>query len=317
MSRADALLRDLPRSARVIEIGPSYNGLVPKREGWNTTIIDHASRGDLVAKYAGNASVDTARIEEVDHVWQGGSLADLIPADLHGTYDAFVASHVIEHTTDVVSFLKAAETLIRPGGLVILAVPDKRKCFDFYRPVATTGEAIDAFLDRRSKHSRRTFLDFGCFAANKEGHPGWAIDDIRVTTFDGPVTHGPFLHQLSERPGYHDAHAWVFIPASFELMILELSHLGYLDLQVDAVEEQTYTEFFAWLRRGVNILPADELQAARLRLNQRVIVELAEQSRQIPGSPLHASTQATPPIPSGDGIVERLARLEAQVFGPK
>ena len=36
---------------KLIEVGPSYNPVAPKAEGWDTYIIDHASQDELQAKY--------------------------------------------------------------------------------------------------------------------------------------------------------------------------------------------------------------------------------------------------------------------------
>lgn len=313
MDRTKTLLRGLPKTARVIEIGPSIAPLVPKRDGWDVVVIDHASREGLVVKYANDASVDTSRIEEVDYVWQGGSLADLLPSDQHGTFDAFIASHVIEHTTDIVAFLKAAETLLKPDGLVILALPDKRKCFDLYRQVSTTADAIEAHLDRRSRHTRRTQIDFAGSAANKEGAPGWAIDDMRPAHFVGSPGHGEATAKVAAATDeYFDAHGWVFVPASFEVMVLELAQAGYLGLRIEATAEAHFTEFYAWLRKGVPEMPVDTFQEARRTLHERVIVELAEQSRQIPGSPLHEASRKSDTTTVA--LAERVSRLEAAVF---
>ena len=81
MDRTRRLLRSLTKDARLVEVGPSFNPLAPKRDGWNTFVIDHASRDDLVAKYTAHEGVDTSRIEAVDFVWQGGSLADAVPVE--------------------------------------------------------------------------------------------------------------------------------------------------------------------------------------------------------------------------------------------
>ena len=123
MERAQQLLRSLGKDARIIEIGPGSRPIAPKRDGWNTLIIDRASRDELI-KNDQDRTID--RIEEVDIVWTGGSLADTVPVERHGTFDAFIASHVIEHSADIVTFLRAAEALLRPDGVVILAVTDKR-----------------------------------------------------------------------------------------------------------------------------------------------------------------------------------------------
>ncbi|MGU3539931.1 class I SAM-dependent methyltransferase [Methylobacterium sp. A54F] len=299
MTREATLLRGLPRDGRVIEIGPSYNPLAAKRDGWNAFTVDHASREGLVAKYASDPSVDTARIEEVDFVWSGGSLAEAVPPEQHGSFDAFIASHVIEHTTDVVTFLQAAETLVKPDGVIILALPDKRKCFDFYRHPSTTIDAITAFDEKRSRHDRRTQFEYGLRMANRAGSAGWAIDDSRAAVLAVPFDHAQGWLRVAEQPGYVDAHNWVFVPASFELLVLELAGLGYLDLRVEAVEEAVVTEFYAWLRKGREPLTPDAMQARRHVLMDRIVVELAEQSRQIPGSPLHEAGQRAPaPTPA-------------------
>ena len=116
MSRAARLLAPIDRSARIIEIGPSYSPIAPRGDGWNTTTVDHATRADLVEKYTGHPGVDVSRIEEVDFVWTGGPLSDAVPSHLHGTFDAFIASHVIEHTPDLLGFLDAAATLVSQTG---------------------------------------------------------------------------------------------------------------------------------------------------------------------------------------------------------
>ncbi|MCJ2101249.1 methyltransferase domain-containing protein [Methylobacterium sp. E-046] len=282
MNRTQRLLRSLPRDARLVEVGPSFAPLAPKREGWNTFVIDHASRDDLVAKYTAHHGVDTTRIEEVDFVWQGGSLADAVPADQHGTFDAFIASHVIEHTTDVVTFLQAAETLIRPDGVIILAVPDKRKCFDFYRHPSTTGDALAAFLEKRARHDTRTHFESVMRTIHKGGAPGWPGDDTREGVIAIPFDKAHEQLALAGLPEYVDAHNWIFVPSSFRLMLLELAAMGYLDLRVDEIAEAEATEFYAWLRRGRVPMEAAELQTARRHLMDRIIVELSQQLRQLP-----------------------------------
>jgi SAM-dependent methyltransferase len=287
MERAPQLLRSLSKDARIIEIGPSFNPLAPKRDGWNTIVVDHASREELLQKYH-DQTID--RIEAVDIVWTGGSLADAVPPEQHGTFDAFIASHVIEHTTDIVTFLRAAETLLKPDGVVILAVPDKRKCFDFYRPLSGTADAITAFLERRDRHTLRTHIDYALNMALKPGGAGaWAATDIQPAEPVNPLTDAPQWHAAAQRPDYTDAHAWVFVPSSFSLMILELSLLGYLDLRVEELQERHATEFFVWLRKGAARLSADESRRERTALMQRVIVELADQARQLPDGPLSES----------------------------
>ena len=74
-TRAEIMLAAVPRDGRIIEIGPSFNPLAPKSEGWNSFSIDHLTREGLVAKYTGHPGVDVGRIEPVDFVWTGGFLS--------------------------------------------------------------------------------------------------------------------------------------------------------------------------------------------------------------------------------------------------
>ena len=73
MSRVDFLLGDATRDQRLLEIGPSYNPIVTKAEGWQVQSVDHAPKAELEAKYR-TWQVDVSRMEEVDHIWTGGPL---------------------------------------------------------------------------------------------------------------------------------------------------------------------------------------------------------------------------------------------------
>ncbi len=273
--RAAQLLAGLDRSARIIEIGPSYNPIAPKADGWNTRTLDHTTRASLIEKYAGQPAVDAARIEDVDFVWTSGSVADAVPSELHGTFDAFIASHVIEHTTDVVGFLDAAARLLSPAGRVILAVPDKRYCFDYFRPLTTTGDALEARAARRSRHAPRTVFNHLAYVVKNAGAGAWGQTPVQEFDFE-------FFHSLEDAaaafqdlsealdPPYVDSHAWQFTPESFELLLLELARLGHTDWRVERITPPTGCEFHVWLRRGgmaaAAALSPTQLAARRLAL---------------------------------------------------
>lgn len=302
MDRKQLLLNGVSKNARIVEVGPSFAPIAAKAEGWNAFTIDHADRAGLVAKYESDPAVDTSRIEEVDFVWTGGPVSGAVPSEQHGTFDAFIASHVIEHTTDVVEFLHSAEALLKDDGLVILAVPDKRKCFDIFRPISTTGAAIAARSENKTKHSLETHVDHLIYHARKSESPGWSITDTARQRLGYSIDIAHDAYHWAAEPGYIDAHQWVFVPSSLALMVLELSAIGLLNLRVQRVQEAEYTEFFVWLRKGREELSPEALASSRLALMSRIVVELAEQSRQVPDSPLLAAER-------------RVVELEAQLRG--
>jgi hypothetical protein len=93
-SRDSLLLRGIDRHALGLEIGPSHRPAAAKRDGFNVRILDHLDAPGLRAKYAEHG-VDVAAIEEVDYVWQGESLEDLVGGE---RFAWIIASHVIERT---------------------------------------------------------------------------------------------------------------------------------------------------------------------------------------------------------------------------
>ena len=45
MARNETLLRGLePGVSKILEVGPSFSPVAPKRDGWLTTIVDHTER---------------------------------------------------------------------------------------------------------------------------------------------------------------------------------------------------------------------------------------------------------------------------------
>jgi GT2 family glycosyltransferase/tetratricopeptide (TPR) repeat protein len=284
MSRADTLLSGVERSARIIEIGPSFSPIAPKADGWSTSTVDHATRDALIDKYRGHPGVDVDKIEEVDFVWSSGSITDVVPSDRHGTFDAFIASHVIEHTTDLIGFLETAATLLAPRGVVILAVPDKRYCFDYFRPLTTTGQVLEAHAARRSRHTRRIAFDHAAYAVHHGRNGAWGQAPLGALDFYSLLEEaGNSFSSFSADPGlpYIDFHAWQFIPASFELLMLELACLGQSDWRIERITPAIGCEFHVWLRRGgkaaAAALTGAEVNRRRLALLNRMLLETRDQ----------------------------------------
>lgn len=281
LSRDEKIRGGFSKEMKFLEIGPSYNPLVPKRDGWNVFTVDHATREELIKKYTGHANVDVSRIEDVDFVWTGTSLDELIPAKMHGTFDACVTSHVIEHIPDFVGFFVAVSKLLVPGGIVALAVPDKRFCFDYFRPHSTTGQVLEAHRQGGGRHRSAALFDHVAYVCRNDGSIAWgqaAPGTIDLVTPTLVQAWNLFLTQPS--PGYVDCHGWQFTPSSFELAVLELAALGLIDFEVVQSFPPEGCEFIVQLRKtGAGTSFSDEvLQAKRLELLERIVEELGQQA---------------------------------------
>jgi len=223
MDRTKTLLSLFDSSGFGLEIGPSYSPLLPKSAGYNVETVDHADAAALREKYKDNAS----QIEEVDYVSDGRSLLDLIGQP--EKYDYIVASHMIEHVTDIIRFLQDCETLLKPDGKLLLVVPDKRFCFDALRPLSTVGEALTAFDEKRTRHSPGTVFDFLNSFVKKGGTTIWAdttLDDMELA-HEAAGAKGLYDHAKTS-PDYIDVHAWRFTPSHFRLFVKTLRSLGFI-----------------------------------------------------------------------------------------
>jgi SAM-dependent methyltransferase len=265
MDRKQLLLSLFDLSGVGLEIGPGFDPLVPKSSGRRIETVDHASAAELREKYRNAATVDISRIEEVDYVWDGRSLADIIKKEAH--YDYIVASHVIEHTPDLLGFLQDCQAVLKQDGVLVLAVPDKRRCFDVFQSLTSTGMVLQAHLDRQTRHTPGQMFDFIAYNGLRDGMSGWSFEA------DGPLT---FAHDLDfARYGfeqaissntYVDAHAWRFTPSSFRLVLNDLHACGHLALREAFFAESDTIEFYVSLSRCGPGCPFDRLTLARMTL---------------------------------------------------
>lgn len=242
-----------------LEIGPSHNPIAPKCRGFNVQILDHASAQQLRAKYKDHG-VNLDSIEKVDFVWSGESYVDLIGRS--ACYDWIIASHVIEHVPDLVSYLQQCEALLKNNGVLSLVIPDKRYCFDHFSPVTSTGNILDAWAEKRSRPSSGQVFDYLANAAKRKGELAWGADgegggDGLVHTLAEAKAH--WIHSKSSND-YIDVHCWRFTPASFALIISDLQQLGLIGFDVKAEFGTAGCEFYVSLSKDKNTLaPEDRL----------------------------------------------------------
>ena len=251
MNRTTRLLGTLDRSQQIIELGAGYNPIAPKSDGWQTHVVDHATRDELRAKYAA-AGVDVDVIEDVDTVWRGGPLDQAVPAALLGQVDMIIASHVLEHIPDLIGFFQSASRLVRAGGSLAVALPDRRYCFDCYKPWTTTGDLLESHGVGLKRHTLKTAYNHMAYSASAESQLGWGPRPV-----EAPVLMDPFApaatiarHYRDDPDApYQDFHAWQLTPAGFRLILMELAEIGLIDWQVEYIHGPENFEFFVGLRR--------------------------------------------------------------------
>jgi 2-polyprenyl-3-methyl-5-hydroxy-6-metoxy-1,4-benzoquinol methylase len=323
-TRTETLRGPIGRTASIVEVGASFNPIAAKSEGWNTKTIDVATRSELIDKYRGQPGVDVDRIEEVDFVWRDGPLSTAVPPSLHGTFDAFIASHVIEHSPDLLGFLDSASTLLAATGVVILAIPDKRFCFDYFRPLAMTGDVLASHTAHRNRHTAKTIFNHNAYVVSADGTGAWGQCTVKDLHFfySLETAYSTFLTSNEDDTSpYVDMHAWQFTPASFELLLLELARLKQTDWKVDWIGPASGCEFLVWLRRGgdeaASALTEAEVSKRRLDLLKRTLVETKEQVEFLATARLGVTGDAGEPMTRTDKILKLVNRSGAGLeIGP-
>jgi hypothetical protein len=271
MNREEKILRHISKDGCGVEIGPSHSPIAPKRKGYNVHIIDHMSREQLITKYK-NHGVRLNSIEEVDFVWHGENYSDLTGKTKY--YDWLIASHVIEHTPDLIGFLKDCGTILKNDGVISLVVPDKRYCFDHFRPITGLSKVIDNHFQLNNIHTPGTVAEYYLNVVKKDGNIGWDA------TSSGKYS---FVHSLEDAlqgmtsvlddKKFLDVHAWCFVPHSFRLIIHDLFNLGLIPFKEMDFSPTIGCEFYMTLSRN-----GKGIDTSRLEMLDKIESEMKDET---------------------------------------
>ncbi len=254
------------RNSLGLEIGPSYNPVLPKKEGFNIHVLDHCSREGLVEIYK-PFGVDTDKIESVDYILSGGSISETLGKN---RYDYIIASHVLEHIPDPITWLQDLSIVLKDGGYFFLTIPDKRYCFDKTRPLSTIGQWLDAAIEKRCKHTIGSVFDHINSAVTNLGkYDSWSRNAPLQLDFKFS------LEQAKERmdaalstKDYVDCHAWVMTPESLKKILLELNYMGIIQFVIESEFPTVGCEFYFNLRKSHFPVSKEEYYIFRMSLLQ-------------------------------------------------
>ena len=134
-----SLLHINNRDCRILEIAPSFNPMYPRADGWNTEIIDYLDTDSLIEWYKGRSE----KIEKVDYVCSRDYAKTV---GKKKWYDIVAASHVIEHSIDLIGFLNDCDQMLSDDGIIKLVIPDKRYICDCFKDITSTRVAVDEYI---------------------------------------------------------------------------------------------------------------------------------------------------------------------------
>lgn len=88
-------------------------------------------------------------------------------------FDYLVAAHVLEHVDDPISALKTWLRVVKPGGHLLIAVPDKRFCGEEDRPLTTVEHLLRDHEEGPQVSAAEHYRDFG---THLKGYSGARLD---------------------------------------------------------------------------------------------------------------------------------------------
>ncbi|WP_206811080.1 methyltransferase domain-containing protein [Paradesulfitobacterium ferrireducens] len=273
-TRNEKLLYGLNLTGIGLEIGASYSPVVSKKAGFRVEVIDHADAETLREKYK-RQEVEIENIEDVDYVWSGEPLNELTGKTDY--YDWIIASHVIEHTPDLIAFLQQCEQMLKPGGILALAIPDHRYCFDIFRSVSTPGDVIQAHLEQRKRHTPGAIWDHFSMIVRKGDTVSWGSGHQGIFTLIHSRDEAKFMFEKALAINeYFDVHNWCFTPSSFRLILEDIRVLGFLkNILVQSFFPTVGCEFIVQLKKTMNYDPVT-LPANRLDMLNGCFMERCE-----------------------------------------
>ncbi len=116
-----------------IEIG-ALDRPLPVAPDVKVKYVDRMDAAHLTQEY----SEISSGFVGIDIVSDGQTLTGVPDGEL----DFVIANHVIEHMEDPTLAIKNYLRVLRPGGIIFMAVPDKRKTFDVNRPLTSIAHLL-------------------------------------------------------------------------------------------------------------------------------------------------------------------------------
>ena len=261
MDRREQLLKHITKSQKGIEIGPWFAPLAAKKDGYNCLSFDVFDTETLKKNAEGDPFVDNSRIssiETVDIVGSSTEISDAIAARGElSTFDYIISSHNFEHLPNPIKFLQGCEKVLKFDGRLSMAIPDKRACFDYFRPASTLGAWLEAYtcncirptavqgFEQASFHCRYSDSDEECYSFPLTKDPS-KINPRMALKQSFEI----YMHRKdSGDVKYHDTHCWTFTPSSFYSILSDTIFLKLIGFDIEEVTENNGNEFYVRLRR--------------------------------------------------------------------
>lgn len=263
MDRVDRLLSKLEKDKLGLEIAPYFNPALPKRAGYPVLTLDFFDTATLKENATRNSFINNERIadiEQVDFVGDAGNIGEILSeAKLLGKLHYIVSSHNFEHLPNPIKFLQGAYDALAPNGILSMAIPDCRACFDHFRYPTRLSDWLRAFHASAEQPDPETLFDSDtntAFFIEKDGQASTG------TSFRHDPNRFEVVRNLNEAYNnyikrieqinlpYSDTnHVSMLFPEVMTLLLRDLQKIGLVKFEIEEISETYGVEFFVQLRK--------------------------------------------------------------------
>ncbi|MFQ6540283.1 MULTISPECIES: methyltransferase domain-containing protein [Aphanothece] len=238
MSRHDSIFKGLDlKTSAFAEIGALANPIAPP----GSVFIDAFTKYENI-RLKGITDINLInKMPEIGCIWDGSSrLEPIMPIKCN----CIIASHVIEHIANPIRWLKHLSECLATGGWLSLVIPDKRYCFDHFRPLTSPGNLIDAFNNAYARPTLGQVLDMRIYCHRFNGANSWSRHSQISSRDLAPVFEGEFKQELlkdfkrrHDLGEYIDSHCWCFTAESFVFALEQIKSIDLIDFAKLEVDE--------------------------------------------------------------------------------
>lgn len=227
-------------SGRGLEISPGAAPLLLREAAADLVYCDKVGGEAWKSVYGGRGDMVNS-----DVVLGDRNLEEIFPDQ---DFDYIVSSHVLEHIPDFIGFFKSAEIILKPGGDLVMLVPDKRYTFDVLRRPSSVDQIESAHNQKLTHPSREMVVDF--FTNIDQGVEAAAL-------WRGDYRPSPsHLNGLEKANSLDldktDVHCWVFTPDGLRDLVEHVAAIHTPSLSVVDVSDTPTggNEFLVHIRKA-------------------------------------------------------------------
>jgi SAM-dependent methyltransferase len=212
----------------------------------NSKNIDVFTQEKLIENYSHDVNVSKEKMCKVDYLIKDNQWI------VDDKFDYVVSSHNIEHSPCLISFLNNIDKCLKNEGLIFLAIPDYRYCFDANKSVSNLIDILDAYYTKRIRPGFKSVLEHRLLSTHNNAFEHWnSYEKKNINEYN--LNSIRKIIQEVNFDTYNDTHCWMFTPESFEEIVNSLSELKLINLSIREIYPtlRNSLEFFCVLERKI------------------------------------------------------------------